>query len=245
MHFRVHEQNFSVGDQNSHPDLWGRLLYLLVPYGLLLVVSFFFHRKSIESQIDFPIYPLPSLQSQTVIYTIVVVFLGFVGVYAEVEDAWTAFDWILFAVANALLALYVFLYQLPSRFTLFLAMLASIALAVDMQWLFIETADMADGTTEIVIRNFVGGVGAWALVYALITTGQFLVYTVGINKQFQAVCFFIAGILLIAGIAFWNKTSYCDWNETIGFIAVGVLLLLFTAMNTHRNKSLDLESLLD
>lgn len=212
MQFRLHEQNLNLQDQNSHPDLWGRLLFLLVPYGLLLIVSFCFHRRSIESQIDFPIYPLPSLQSQTVIYTLVVFFLGFVGVYAEVENAWTAYHWILFAVACGLLALYVFLYQLPSRFTLFLTSIASVALAVDVQWLFIETEDMADGTTEIVIRNLVGAVGAWAVIYALLTIGQFLVYTVGINKAFQAACFFIVGTLLIAGIAFWNRTSYCGWD---------------------------------
>jgi hypothetical protein len=244
MHFRVHEQNFNLSDQNSHPDLWGRILYLLLPYGLLLIVSFCFHRRAMESQIDFPIYPLPSLQSQNFIYYLVVISLGAVGIYAAVDNAWSAYDWILFSVANALLALYIFLYQIPSRFTLFLTTLASVALAVDIEWLFIETEDMADGTTNLVIRNLVGAVGAWAVIYALITSGQFLVHTVGINKKFQAICFFIAGVLLIGGIAYWNKTSHCEWNEAIGFIAVGAFLLLFAAFNTHRNKSLDLESLL-
>lgn len=245
MHFRLHEQNFNLNDQNSHPDLWGRLLYLIVPFGLLLIISFFFHRKSIESQLAFPIYPLPSLESQTLIYMLVVGFLGFVGIWAAVGDEWTAYDWILFSVANVLLALYVFFYQLTSRFTLFLTTIASVALAIDLEWLFIVTADMTDGLPGIVIRNFVGAVGAWALIYALLTLGQFLVYTVGINKKFQAVCFFVAGILLVAGIAYWNKAVYCNWNELIGFLAVGVLLLLFSAANTHRNKSLDLENLLD
>jgi hypothetical protein len=242
---RLHEQNFNLNDQRSHPDLWGRLLYLIVPYVLLLIVSFCFYRKSIETQWSFPIYPLPSLQSQTAIYTIVVGCLGFVGIWAAVGDVWTAHDWILYAVANVLLSLYVFFYQLSSRFTLFLTTLASVALAICLQWMFIETADMAEGTPGIVIRNFVGAVGAWALIYALLTLGQFLVHTLGINKTFQAVCFFVSGVLLVAGIAYWNKTSYCHWNELIGFIAVGVLLLLFAAMNTHTNKSLDLENLLD
>lgn len=176
---------------------------------------------------------------------LVVGFLGFVGVWAALGNVWTAYDWILFAVANVLLALYVFFYQLTSRFTLFLTTIASLALAIDLEWLFIETADMADGIPGIVIRNFVGAVGAWALIYALLTMGQFLVHTLGINKKFQAVCFFVTGILLVAGIAYWNKTAHCEWNELIGFIAVGVLLLLFAAGNTHRNKSLDLENLLD
>lgn len=104
---------------------------------------------------------------------------------------------------------------------------------------------MGDGVGDLIVRNLVGAVGAWALIYALLTIGQFLVYTVGINKKFQAICFFIAGILLLGGIAYWNKSSYCEWNEAIGFITVGVLLLLFALLNTHRNKSQDLESLLD
>lgn len=242
---RLHEQNFNLNDQNAHPDLWGRLLYLIVPYALLLIVSFCFHRKSIESQWAFPIYPLPSIQSQTIIYVVVVGCLGFVGIWAGVGDVWSAYDWILFAVACILLSLYVFLYQITSSFTLFLTTLASIALAVDLQWLFIVTADMADGTPGIVIRNFVGAVGAWALIYALLTLGQFLVHTIGINKKFQAVCFFVLGVLLVAGIAYWNKSTYCEWNEAIGFIAVSVFLLLFAALNTHSNKSSDLQNLLD
>lgn len=173
------------------------------------------------------------------------VFLGLVGIYAAVGDYWTAYDWILFSVGSVLLALYVFLYQLTSRFTLFLTSFVSVALAVDLQWLFIETTGMGDAFGEKLIRNFVGAVGAWALIYALLTLGQLFVHTIGVNKTFQAIAFFIAGILLIGGIAYWNKTSYCQWDEAIGFISVGVLLLLFCALNTHRNKSLDLESLLD
>jgi hypothetical protein len=209
MYLRLHEQNFNLNDQNSHPDLWGRLLYLIVPYGVLLIISFFFHRKSIESQLAFPIYPLPSLESQTIIYVLVVGFLGFVGIWAAVGDVWTAYDWILFAVANVLLALYVFFYQLTSRFTLLLTTIASVALAIDVEWLFIQTDDMPDDLTGIVIRNFVGAVGAWALIYALLTFGQLLVHTIGINKKFQAVCFFISGVLLVAGIAYWNKVAHC------------------------------------
>lgn len=243
--FRIHEANFNINDQNSHPDLYARLLYLIVPYALLLIISFCFHRKSIESQITFPIYPLPSLQSQTFIYYAVVIFLGLVGVYAAVGDYWTAYDWILYSAANILLSLYVFLYQCTSKFTLLLTTLASLALAIDLQWLFIETTDMGQTFGDVIIRNFVGAVGAWAVIYALLTMGQFFVYTIGINKKFQSICFFISAILLIAGIAFWNKTSYCEWNEAIGFIAVGVFLILFAALNTHRNKSLDLDSLLN
>jgi hypothetical protein len=175
----------------------------------------------------------------------VIILFGVVGIYAAVGDLWSAYDWILYAVANILLAVYVFLYQCPSRFTLFVATLAALALAIDLQWLFIQTKDMTDGTGDLIIRNFVGAVGAWAIIYTLLTMGQFFVHTLGINKTFQAICFFILGILLIAGIAYWNKSSYCQWNEAIGFIAVGVLLLLFAALNTHRNKSSDLESLLN
>jgi hypothetical protein len=60
LQFRIHEQTFNLENQSSHPDLWGRLLYLIVPYVVLLIVSYCFHRKSVESQLTFPIYPLPS-----------------------------------------------------------------------------------------------------------------------------------------------------------------------------------------
>jgi tryptophan-rich sensory protein len=98
--------------------------------------------------------------------------------------------------------------------------------------------------SDFIIRNFVGAVGAWAVIYTLITLGQFLVYTIGVNKTFQAVCFFIAGILLIVGIALWNRHSYSTWGELIGFIGVGTLLLLFSAANTQRYSSGNGSSLL-
>lgn len=245
LQFRIHESSINSADQGYHPDLWGRLLYLIVPYAVLLVVSFIFHRKSIESQIAFPIYPLPTLHPQTIIYYLVVAFLGVIGIFAALGDLWTAYDWILYLVANILVALYIFLYQLTSRFTLFLTSIVAVALAIDVQWLFIETSSMQNGFSNLVVRNLVGAVGAWAMIYALLTVGQFLVYTVGFNKTFQAICFFIAGILLLGGISFWNKSSYCEWDEVVGFTAVGMILLIFCAMNTHRNKSSDLDSLLD
>lgn len=59
-------------------------------------------------------------------------------------DYWTAYDWILYAVANILLSAYVFLYQVISRFTLFLTSVAAVLLAVNLQWLFIKTSDMGE-----------------------------------------------------------------------------------------------------
>lgn len=178
-------------------------------------------------------------------YTIVVIFLGVVGLYSAVNGHWSAYDWILYSSANILLALYVLLYQFTSRFTLFLTSIAAILLAISLQWLFIETADMNAGNDQIIIRNFIGAVGAWGLIYALITLGQFFVYTIGFNKKFQSICFFIGGILLLVGIGYWNKSSYCSWMELIGYGAVGTFLILFCALHTHRNSKLDLDSLLD
>ena len=242
--YRIHAANLNLNDQNVHPDLVGRLLYFLVSYIILLVVSYLYHRKSVASQLAFPIYPLPNENPQLVIYYLVVLFLGVIGAYVTFGNYWAAADWILYAVANVLLALYVILYQLTSRFTLFLTSIAATLLAVDLQWLFIETADMTAGNDEIVVRNFIGAVGAWGLIYALLTLGQFVVHTIGVNKYFQSVGFFIAGILLVAGIAFWNKSKFSGWAQLIGFIAVGAFLLIFCALNTRRNSSLDLESLL-
>lgn len=244
LQYRIHSASLNLSDQNEHPDLVGRLLYFLVSYILLLVVSYLYHRKSVASQLAFPIYPLPNENPQLIIYYLVVLFLGVIGAYVAFGNYWTAAEWILYAVANVLLSLYVILYQLTSRFTLFLTSIAATLLAVDLQWLFIATADMTSGNDEVVVRNFIGAVGAWGLIYALLTLGQLVVHTIGVNKKFQAICFFIIGILLLVGIASWNKASYSGWAELIGFIAVGAFLLIFCALNTKRNSSLDLENLL-
>lgn len=234
----------NFNDQALHPDLAGRILYFAITYVVLILVSIFFHQKSVTAQLSFPIYPLPSEGPQNIIYYTVVVFMGVIGVYNTFGNYWTTYDWILYAVANILLSLYVFLYQVTSRFTLFLTSIAALLLAVNLQWLFIKTSDMGEKNEEIVIRNLIGAVGAWGLIYAVMTIGQFLVHTVGFNKKFQSIGFFIAGFLLLFGIAYWNRTSYCGWIELIGFISVGALLLIFCGVNTRRNSSLDLENLL-
>jgi hypothetical protein len=147
MHLRLgsHLAELRLNDQNSHPDVVGRFLYFLASYILLLVVSFFFHRKSITAQLSFPIYPLPGVEPQNLIYYLVILFLGIIGAFSAIGNYWTAYDWILYAMANILLALYVFLYQLSSQFTLLITSIAAILLAIDLQWLFIETSDMNEG----------------------------------------------------------------------------------------------------
>jgi hypothetical protein len=241
MHFTVHQQEFSLSNQAAHPDLWGRIIFLAAPLALLVIISLCFHKKAMEAQAAYPIWPMPSACPQNFIYYILVLALGAIGIYACVEDAWSTYEWILYGAADILLALYVFFYQCTSRFTLLLTTAAAAALMIDAQWLFIVTADMADGLTNLVIRNLVGAVGAWAIIYTLLTLGQFLVYTLGVNKTCQTVCFFIAAVALIAGVALWNKLSYCEWEEAIGFIATGVFLILFAAFNTHHNKVEDKE----
>lgn len=71
------------------------------------------------------------------IYYIVVVALGIIGVYVLIGNYWSASTWILYSVGCLLLAGYVFLYTLTNRFTLFLTSGIAVALAVAMQWLFI------------------------------------------------------------------------------------------------------------
>jgi len=181
------------------------LLYFALPYGILLIVSFCFHTKSVESQMAFPIWPLPSSGAQKLIYYVVVIALGVVGVYSVIGNYWGLHTWLLYAVGCVLLAAYVFIYTLTNRFTLFLTSILAVLLAVDMQWLFIETATMVqNGISDEIIRNIVGGVGAWAIIYALLTLGQLLV-SCGFNRKVQAILFFITAILAIGGIAFWNR----------------------------------------
>jgi hypothetical protein len=144
MFLRLHDPVMNIDDQASHPDLAGRLLYFIPTYLLLLVVSFFFHRKSVTAQLSYPIYPLANEGPQNYIYYTLIAFLGVIGVYMTFGDYWTAYDWILYAVVNILLSVYVFLYQVTSRFTLFLTSIAAVLLAVNLQWLFIKTSDMGE-----------------------------------------------------------------------------------------------------
>lgn len=202
----------NFNDQNVHPDQFGRILYFTLSYLFLLIISYLYYNRSVESQLTFPIYPLPGYESQKVIYILVVIFMGLVGIQVVFGDFWTAYNWILYSCANALIALYIFLYQMTSRITLLLTTLAAVAVAVDLQWLFIESSNMGESTQDLIIRNLLGAVGAWGLIFALITLGQLFVHTVGFNKKFQSALFFIVSILLVAGIAYWNKSTYCAWN---------------------------------
>ncbi len=243
-HLLRHEQTMNFDNQGSHPDLAGRLLYFLLPYGILLAVSFIFYSKSVTAQMAFPVYALPDAAMQKLIYFLVVGFLGAIGAYVAYGDYWTAYAWILYAVANLLIALYLFLYQTAKRFTLFLTALVSVALAVTMQWLFIETADLKTDIEDLIIRNLVGAVLAWSIVYALITVGQVMVHELGLNKKCQTVFFYIAAIGIFVGLAVWNKQKYAKWEELIGYFVCAGLLLLFAAFNVKRNSNLDLENLL-
>lgn len=171
--------------------------------------------------------------------------MGLIGIQVVFGDFWTAYNWILYSCANALIALYIFLYQMTSRITLLLTALAAVAVAVDLQWLFIESSNMGESTQDLIIRNLLGAVGAWGLIFALITLGQLFVHTIGIHKKVQSFLFFIVSILLVAGIAYWNKSTYCAWSELIGFIGIGAFLIIFCMYNTKNNSNLDLANLLD
>jgi hypothetical protein len=202
----------NFNDQNVHPDQIGRILYFAATYLALLIISYLYYNRSVESQLTFPIYPLPGFESQRVIYILVVIFMGLVGIQVVIGNFWTAYSWILYSCGNVLIGIYIFLYQLTSRFTLLITTVAAIALAVDLQWLFIQSSNMGESTQDLIIRNLLGAVGAWGLIFFLITMGQLFVHTVGINKKIQSVLFFIVSILLVAGIAYWNKNSYCIWS---------------------------------
>lgn len=137
--FREHylTEDYHLQANNSSSRIVDILLYFALPYGILLVISFIFHTRSVQSQITFQIWPLPSQGSQKLIYYIVVVALGIIGVYVLIGNYWSASTWILYSVGCLLLAGYVFLYTLTNRFTLFLTSGIAVALAVVMQWLFI------------------------------------------------------------------------------------------------------------
>jgi len=92
-----------------------------------------------------------------------------------------------------------------------------------------------NGISDQIIRNLVGGIGAWALIYALLTLGQLFV-SLGFNRKIQTILFFILGILGVALIAYWNRQEYAGWKDLIGFIGVGAFLLLFSLFNVKNNS---------
>ena len=236
--FRQHylTEDFHLQAQDTGQTLMNILLYFGMPYGVLLLISFCFHTKSVESQMAFPIWPLPSSGAQKLIYYVAVIALGIIGIYVLIGNYWGLSTWLLYAVGCLLLAGYVFIYTLTNRFTLFLASGLAVALAVDMQWLFIDTRTMTqNGISDQIIRNLVGGIGAWALIYALLTLGQLFV-SLGFNRKIQTILFFILGILGVALIAYWNRQEYAGWKDLIGFIGVGAFLLLFSLFNVKNNS---------
>jgi len=184
----------------------------------------------------FSIYPLPAATSQKIIYFFVLGFLAAIGIYVLLGDYWTTYAWILFAVANILIALYIILYQIGNGFPLFLTAIASIALGVVFQWLFIETASLNSDYDDLIIRNFVGAVEAWGIFYALITVGQVLVHDLSFSKKCQSIFFYIVGILFLILLTLWNKQTYAQWNELIGFIVCSVLLLLLATFHVQQNS---------
>ena len=64
-----------------------------------------------------------------------------------------------------------------------------------------------NGISDQIIRNMVGGIGAWAIIYALLTLGQLFV-SCGFNRKIQTILFFIVGIVGIALIAYRNRKEY-------------------------------------
>jgi len=84
-----------------------------------------------------PLWPFPSTGAQKLIYYVVVAALGAIGLYVVIGNYWGNSSWLLYAIGCALLAAYVFIYTLTSRFTFFLTTIVAVLLAVDMQWLFI------------------------------------------------------------------------------------------------------------
>jgi hypothetical protein len=80
----------NFNDQNVHPDQIGRILYFAATYLALLIISYLYYNRSVESQLTFPIYPLPGFESQRVIYILVVIFMGLVGIQVVIGNFWTA-----------------------------------------------------------------------------------------------------------------------------------------------------------
>jgi hypothetical protein len=202
-----------------------------MPYLILLIAVYFFHHKFIESHNSFPVDTMPS--HLTPIFYSVVIFMGLAGLFAVVGDYWSSYAWLLYLFTNLLIALYVFLYQLVSIPSLFIAMLISILLSFILEWLFIETGQFDDLSINIITRNLVGAVEAWAILYALLTTGQFFVYSVGIHKKFQFICFFLVGIALILLIAVWNSMFHCKGVEVIGFVVMGIIIICSIASRNY------------
>ena len=74
------------------------MLYFIIPFIILVVVTIFFLRHSIFAEYAFPL-------------VISVVILGGLGIYAAAEKLWDTDSWIFYMVIVLLLAIYVFAMQ--------------------------------------------------------------------------------------------------------------------------------------
>lgn len=200
---------------------------------MVLAVSFTFYHKHVDSQSTYSVSSLPARHHQNPLYYVVIICLGLAGLFAAVGDYWSTHAWVLYFFANLFLALFVFIYQLGSRFALFIAMLVSVILAFNLEWLFIESGHIQDEAVDLFIRNMIGVVGAWTLLFCLLTMGQFFVHSVGMDRKFQSICYFIAGIGMLLFIAIWNTSFYSTWSETIGFIVMGTIILGCVAVHNQ------------
>jgi hypothetical protein len=79
----------------------------------------------------------------------------------------------------------------------------------------------------------VGVVLGWALIWALLSLGQWVVHDLKMNRNCQTIFFFILAVLGIIAIAVWNQyEGYGKWTMIYGLAFSGTTLILITAIAT-------------
>jgi D-alanyl-lipoteichoic acid acyltransferase DltB (MBOAT superfamily) len=103
---------------------------------------------------------------------------------------------------------------------------------------------MQVGFSDLLVRNLVGAVEAWAIIFALTTIGQVFVYDMGFHKKCQVFVFYISALLILGGLVVWNQAGHANFEEQIGFLFTSVVLLILTLLNVQKTSNIDASNIL-
>jgi hypothetical protein len=84
------------------------------------------------------------------------------------------------------------------------------------------------------IRNLIGVVLSWGIIWSMMSLGQWFVHDLGMNKDRQAILFFISTFGVLVGCVFWNHNEEeGKWNIHYGYCYFSTASLLLSAFTAY------------
>lgn len=160
--------------------------------------------------------------------------MGAIGVFATIDSLWGERTWLYYAIFNLLLAAFIFAYQTAKGYSLMLSCIIMTFLAI-VAYCFLSR--VAYDGKNILILSVAGAIEAWAILWFIYVIGQVMVYDCNMDRKGQSICFFITSIIFLTIVAFWHIRDHGSWSGLIGFIASGIILLIFVFFR-HYNSAL-------